>query len=52
MTPNKFHRVSRTSTSKRSRWLWFVGLWIAGMVGLMVIAYLLRSIMSAIGMTI
>ncbi|MGH8810521.1 MAG: DUF2474 family protein [Advenella sp.] len=40
-----------TTTSTRSRWLWFVGLWLAGTAALLLAAYLLRGIMSAVGMT-
>ncbi len=36
---------------KGSRWLWFVGLWLAGTVTLLVVAFLLRALMSAVGMS-
>lgn len=42
---------SNTTPGKYSRWLWFVGLWLAGTVALLLAAYLLRGIMSAVGMT-
>lgn len=50
MTQHETKRAG-TATSKRSRWLWFVGLWLAGTVALLLAAYLLRGIMSAVGMT-
>ncbi|HLU04885.1 MAG TPA: DUF2474 family protein [Advenella sp.] len=50
MTQQETKRPPAT-TSKRSRWLWFVGLWLAGTAALLVVAYLLRGIMSAVGMT-
>lgn len=49
--PQKSNCDSQQPAGRRSRWLWFVGLWIAGTVALLVFAYLLRGIMSAVGMT-
>ncbi|ETF03684.1 hypothetical protein W822_00205 [Advenella kashmirensis W13003] len=49
--PHKSNRHSQQPAGSRSRWLWFVGLWLAGTVALLVFAYLLRGIMSAVGMT-
>lgn len=37
MTQQETKRAG-TTTSKRSRWLWFVGLWLAGTVALLLAA--------------
>jgi len=42
---------SGAKPGKYSRWLWFVGLWLAGTTALLLAAYLLRGIMSAVGMS-
>jgi hypothetical protein len=51
MTQQEAKPTCTTTPGKRSRWLWFVGLWVAGTVTLLLAAYLLRGIMSAVGMT-
>ncbi|WP_084459013.1 DUF2474 family protein [Advenella mimigardefordensis] len=45
------NRRTRSTPGKYSRWLWFVGLWLAGTTALLLAAYLLRGIMSAVGMS-
>ncbi|WP_193089707.1 DUF2474 family protein [Advenella sp. FME57] len=51
MTQQETKRTCTTTPGKRSRWLWFAGLWLAGTAALLLAAYLLRGIMSAVGMT-
>ncbi|GEM_PF-619332 len=51
MMQQETKRTDTGTPGKRSRWLWFVGLWLAGTVALLLAAYLLRGIMSAVGMT-
>ncbi len=51
MTQQEPGNTSRKATGRRSRLLWFVGLWAAGTLALLLAAYLLRGIMSAVGMT-
>ena len=51
MTQHESKNGSGKPTDKRSRLLWFVGLWVAGTVALLLAAYLLRGIMSVVGMS-
>lgn len=51
MTQEKSTHLPATPPAKRRRWLWFVGLWLVGTLALLVFAYLLKGLMSVVGMT-
>ncbi len=40
------------NAGRGKRWLWFAALWLGGVIGLTVIAYLLKAVMSAVGMSV
>ena len=42
----------RKNAGRARRWLWFIALWLGGVIALTLIAYLLKAIMSAVGMSV